>query len=93
MLARRCVTAFVTRCTMASIIPGETDSSWLEGPAVFAELGGSAVWADGPTAVAEGDGWAEGGGPAGLAASGGFPVFVRSVVSSSFLGGWLLADT
>ena len=55
----------VTRCTMASIIPGETGSSWLEGPAVYAELGGSAVWADGPTAIAEADGWAEGGGPAG----------------------------
>ena len=39
MLARRCVTAFVTRCTMASMMPGETGSSWLEGPAEFAELG------------------------------------------------------
>ena len=50
---------------MASIIPGETGSSWLEGPVVYAELGGSAVWADGPTAVAQADDWAEGGGPAG----------------------------
>ena len=50
---------------MASLIPGETGSSWLEGPAVYAELGGSAVWADGPTAVAEADDWAEGLGPAG----------------------------
>ena len=50
---------------MASIIPGENRSSWLEGPAVYSELGGSAVWAGGPTAIAEADDWAEGGGPAG----------------------------
>ena len=78
---------------MASIIPAETGSSWLEEPAVYAELGGSAVWADGLTAIAEADGWAEGGDPAGLAASGGFPVRARSLVGSSFLSGWLLAAT
>ena len=50
---------------MASLIPGETGSSWLEGTAGYAELGGSAVWADKPTAIAEADGWAEGGGPPG----------------------------
>ena len=33
--------------------------------AACAELGGSAVWAEGPTAIAKADGWAKGGGPAG----------------------------
>ena len=94
MLARRCcVTAFVTRCTMASIIPGETGSSWLNGQAAYAKLGGSAAWDDGPTASAEADCWAEGGGLAGCAASGGFPVCAGSLVRSSFFGGWLLAAT
>ena len=78
---------------MASMIPGETGSSWLNGQAVYAELGGSAAWADGPTASPEADGWAEGKGPARCAASGGFPVHAGSLVRSSFFGGWLLAAT
>ena len=78
---------------MASMIPEETGSSWLNGRGAYAELGDSAAWADGPTASAEADGWAEGGGPAGLVASGGFQVRARSLVRSSFLGGWLPAAT
>ena len=46
-------------------MPGETISSWLEGPTAFAGLGGSAVWAEGPAAIAQVDGLAEGVDPAG----------------------------
>ena len=78
---------------MASMIPEETGSSWLNGRGAYAELGDSAAWADGPTASAEADGWAEGKGPAGCTASGGFPVLAGSLVRSGFFGGWLLAAT
>ena len=52
-------------------------------------------WTWRPTAIAEVDeyGWAEGEGPAGWAALGGFTVRTGSPVRSRFLGGWLLAAT
>ena len=62
MLARRCIMTSTNRSPMALMMPGET--SWLERPAARAELGGSAVWADGPTAITEVDGWTKGGCPA-----------------------------